>query len=120
MLVDTSVWVDHFRRGNDLLADRLRGGVVWSHPFVIGELACGTLQRRREVLALMAALPQTSLLAHQDVLEFVESHQLMAQGLGWIDVHLLASASVSRVPVWTLDRRLHSAARRLRLTSDGP
>jgi predicted nucleic acid-binding protein len=118
MLVDTSVWVDHFRRGNDLLADRLRGGEVWTHPFVIGELACGTLARRREILALLAALPHAPLRDHQEVLEFVESHRLMAQGIGWIDVHLLASATLGGFPVWTLDRRLHSVARRLRLTSD--
>ena len=118
MLVDTSVWVDHLRRGNDLLADRLRGGEVWAHPFVIGELACGTLERRREILGLLAALPHAPLLDHQEVLDFVESRQLMAQGIGWIDVHLLASATLGRLPVWTLDRRLHLVARRLRLTPD--
>jgi hypothetical protein len=118
VLVDTSVWVDHFRRGPDLLADRLRGGEVWTHPFVVGELACGILERRREILGLLAALPHAPLLDHQEVLEFVESRQLMAQGIGWIDVHLLASATLGRIPVWTLDRRLHSAARRFRLTPD--
>ena len=82
MLVDTSVWVDHLRRGNDLLAARLRAGEVWTHPFVIGELACGTLERRREILGLLAALPHAPLLDHQEVLDFVESRQLMAQGLG--------------------------------------
>jgi hypothetical protein len=119
VLVDTSVWVDHFRRGNDLLADRLRGGEAWTHPFVIGELACGALERRREILGLLATLPHAPLLEHRDVLEFVESHGLMAQGIGWIDVHLLASATVGGIPVWTLDRRLHSVARRLRLTANG-
>jgi predicted nucleic acid-binding protein len=118
VLVDTSVWVDHFRQGNRLLADCLRGGEVWTHPFVIGELACGAIERRSEILGLLAALPHAPLLEHQDVLEFVESHRLMAQGIGWIDVHLLASAMLGRIPFWTLDRRLHSAARRLRLTRD--
>jgi predicted nucleic acid-binding protein len=120
VLVDTSVWVDHLRRGNALLADRLDGGTVWTHPFVIGELACGGLQRRREVLTLLAALPHAPALSHPEVLAFVETRQLMAQGLGWIDVHLLASAWLTRLPVWTLDRRLHLAARRLRLSFDGP
>ena len=115
MLVDTSVWIDHLRRGNDLLADRLRGGEVWTHPFVIGELACGALARRREILELLAALPHAPLLDHQEALAFVEAHQLMAQGLGWVDVHLLASARRGRIPVWTLDRRLDWAARRLHL-----
>lgn len=100
------------------MADRLRGGEVWTHPFVIGELACGTLERRREILALLAALPHAPLLDHQAALEFVESHRLMAQGIGWIDVHLLASATLGRIPVWTLDRRLHLVARRLRLASE--
>jgi len=118
VLVDTSVWVDHFRRGNARLADRLRSGEVWTHPFVIGELACGTLERRGEILALLAALSHAPLLDHQEVLEFVESHRLMAQGIGWIDVHLLASATLGRIPLWTLDRRLHSVARRLRMTLD--
>jgi predicted nucleic acid-binding protein len=115
VLVDTSVWVDHLRRGSELLADRLRGGEVWTHPFVIGELACGTLDRRREILGLLAALPQAPVLDHPEALEFVEAHQLMAQGLGWVDIHLLASARLGRIPIWTLDRRLDSAARRLRL-----
>jgi hypothetical protein len=63
-------------------------------------------------------LPHAPLLEHRHVLEFVESHRLMAQGIGWIDVHLLASATLGDIPVWTLDRRLHSVARRLRLTAD--
>jgi predicted nucleic acid-binding protein len=118
VLVDTSVWVDHLRRGNDLLADRLREGKVLTHPFVIGELACGTLRRRREILGLLGVLPHAPLVDHGEVLEFVEAHQLMGHGLGWIDVHLLASAALGGLPVWTLDRRLHSAARQLGLVPD--
>jgi predicted nucleic acid-binding protein len=85
---------------------------------VIGELACGRLRRRREILGFLAALPHAPILDHREVLEFVESQALVGQGLGWIDIHLLASAALGGVPVWTLDRRLHWAARRLRLALD--
>lgn len=114
MLVDTSVWIDHLRRENRELVTALERGGVWSHPFVVGELACGNLKRRFEVLTLLAALPQTPEVGHDEVLAFVERHRLMGVGLGWIDVHLLASAALAALPFWTLDRRLGAAAARLR------
>ena len=115
MLVDTSVWVDHLRRGNDLLASLLSGGEVHCHPFVIGELSCGHLKRRAEVLALLRNLPGSSVAENDEAIEFVEAHRLMGSGFGWVDVHLLASASLSRIPFWTLEKRLAEIARRLRL-----
>ncbi len=119
MLVDTSVWVDHLRHGNETLARRLSAGDVRVHPFVIGELACGHLARRAEILSLLAALPQVPVVSHAEALEFLASQALSGQGLGWVDVHLLASARLARVAVWTLDRRLHAAARRIQLVT-GP
>jgi predicted nucleic acid-binding protein len=113
VLVDTSVWVDHLRRGNARLADRLERGRVLCHPFVIGELACGNLSRRDEILSLLRALPGAPSASDAEVLSLVESHRLMGRGLGWIDVHLLASALLADRLLWTLDRRLHSAARDL-------
>lgn len=110
MLVDTSVWVDHFRRGNAVLAARLEAGVVWCHPFVIGELACGQLRKRTEVLSLLAALPQAPLATHAEALELVDSRQLMGRGVGWVDVHLLTSASLAGLPFWSADRRLAGLA----------
>ena len=110
MLVDTSVWIDHFRRGNQTLSTRLEEGVVWCHPFVIGELACGELADRDQVLALLAVLPQPPLAEHDEVLEFVDRNGLAGSGLGWIDVHLLASARLGGIGIWTLDRRLGRAA----------
>ena len=110
MLVDTSVWIDHFRRGNQTLATRLEDGVVWCHPFVIGELACGGLSDRDQVLALLAVLPQPPLAEHEEVLEFVDRNGLAGSGLGWIDVHLLASARLGGIGIWTLDRNLKQAA----------
>ena len=119
MLVDTSVWIDHLRRGNDVLARRLRDGEVWVHPFVIGELACGGLRQRREILSLLASLPHAPLVDHAEALGFLESQALFGRGLGWVDVHLLASARLARIDVWTFDRRLVSAARGLRLAAGG-
>jgi predicted nucleic acid-binding protein len=90
---------------------------VWIHPFVIGELACGSLSQRAEVLGLLEALPQLPLADHEEVLTFIAAHRLHGRGLGWIDVHLLASARLARLPLWTLDRRLAAAANELSLAS---
>jgi len=110
MLVDTSVWVDHFRRGNAALAERLNRGEVRSHPFVTGELSCGNLRRREEILSFLSALPQAMLAGHEEALAFVEANRLMGRGIGWVDVHLLASARLTGIPLWTLDRRLKEVA----------
>ena len=83
---------------------------VLVHPFVIGELACGSLTRRDEILDLLGALPSAEEADHHEVLAFIDAHGLVEQGVGWIDVHLLASTMLSRVSFWTLDRRLARAA----------
>jgi hypothetical protein len=88
---------------------------VWTHPFVIGELACGHLRGPRELLALLGALPHVPVVDHGEALLFIETHHLMGQSIGWVDAHLLASSLLSRIPLWTLDRRLTAAARRLRI-----
>ena len=113
MLVDTSVWVEHLRHGSRRLAALLESGEVECHPFVIGELACGRLARRSEILTLLGALPQVPLADHGEVLHFVESHGIAGSGIGWIDAHLLCAALLGGVPLWTLDRRLATLARRL-------
>ncbi|HJX14939.1 MAG TPA: PIN domain-containing protein [Candidatus Deferrimicrobiaceae bacterium] len=110
MLVDTSVWVDHFRRRNAALAERLNRGEVRSHPFVTGELSCGNLRRRKEILSLLTALPRAAVAGHEEALAFVEANRLMGRGIGWVDVHLLASARLTGIPLWTLDRRLREVA----------
>jgi len=117
MLVDTSVWIDHFRRKNARLSELLEAAQVWSHPFVIGELACGNLARRSEVLQWLEALPQAPLVNHEEVREFIETHRLNGRGLGWVDVHLLASARLGRLPFWTVDKRLAVVARTLALSA---
>ncbi|MFQ5526625.1 MAG: type II toxin-antitoxin system VapC family toxin [Thermoanaerobaculia bacterium] len=115
MLVDTSVWIDHFRRGNSRLAGYLEGGEVESHPFIVGELACGNLRRRVEVLELLAALPSVPTASHEEVLALVDRQRLAGTGLGWVDVHLLCSALLAGCRLWTLDRRLRSQAENLDL-----
>ena len=106
ILVDTSVWIQHLRHGKDRLANLLDQGQVACHPFVIGELALGSLTRRRAVLELLAELPVTRTVSHEDVLDFIERRGLNGCGIGWVDVHLLASALIDHVPLWTFDRRL--------------
>ena len=115
MLVDTSVWIDHLRRGNTTLAALLERGEVLCHPFVIGELACGILRNRAEILSLLEALPQAALADHAEVLGFLEKHGLPGEGIGWIDAHLLASARLARAALWTYDRALASAAARAKV-----
>lgn len=117
ILVDTSVWVDHLRAGDSRLAALLENGQVLSHPFVLGELACGNLRRRAEFLTLLAALPRLPALATEDVMMFIDNHRLMGKGLGWVDAHLLAAAVASRETLWTKDRRLAEAANRLGVAS---
>ena len=117
-LVDTSVWIDHLRRGNKQLAALLDEGGVCCHQFVTGELACGTLRNREELLSLLNALPAVPIAAHEEVLGFVSERQLAGRGLGWIDVHLLASALLSNCSLWTLDKTLRSAAVELKVASN--
>lgn len=113
VLVDTSVWVEHLRRGLPAFERLLSDGEVVCHPLVIGELACGNLRSRGEILALLHDLPSARDVPHEEVLIFVERRRLMGRGLGWVDVHLLAAALIEGVPLWTLDRRLREAARTL-------
>jgi len=113
VLADTSVWVDHLRKGNAELVSFLNAGVVWSHAFVIGELACGNLTRRAAVLGSLAELPRVSPADHHQVLDMVEGNKLMGRGLGWIDMHLLVAAAHSGLKLWSLDKRLAAAAEAL-------
>lgn len=115
VLVDTSVWVAHLRQGTVGLEILLQEGRVVCHPLIIGELACGSLQNRDEILSLLRALPPAVPAGHEEVLRFIEAHNLMGKGLGYIDMHLLASARLSLVPLWTLDQKLHEAAANLGL-----
>lgn len=112
ILVDTSVWVEHLRLGSPRLRRFLEDGEVLGHPFIVGELACGNLSRRAEVLGLLQALPRATPATDEDVLFFVGAHHLHGRGIGWVDVHLVASARLSGAGLWTLDRRLLREAAR--------
>ena len=105
-LVDTSVWIDHFRSGNPHLRGLLEEGEVATHPMVLGELACGNLPRRVQTLRLLARLPRIPQVADPLVLQAIESRRLLGEGIGWIDAHLITAALLSSVAFWTLDRRL--------------
>ena len=107
LLVDTSVWVRHLREGDPALEKLLNNGEVMCHPYIVGELACGNLKNRNEVLLLLQLLPPATLAHHEEVLQFIEENQLMGKGLGYIDVHLSASAVLTGVQMWTYDRRLN-------------
>jgi predicted nucleic acid-binding protein len=115
VLVDTSVWVIHFREGNRNLQKLLISGEVVCHPFIIGELACGHLRKRSEILSLLQSLPMAVETAHEETMVFIENHHLMGKGLGYIDVYLIASAVLTGVPIWTLDKRLAEVSKRLGL-----
>lgn len=116
VLVDTSVWIAHFRAGQPVLADLLTNGLVLMHPFVAGELACGNLKKRTAVLSDLASLPVAPRASEAEALRLLEDRRLWGRGLGWIDVHLLAAALLSPCRLWTLDERLGSAAGELGLS----
>lgn len=111
ILVDTTVWVDHLRRGDAGLVDLLERPAVVMHPFVVGEIACASLRDRKSILQLVQDLP-AAVVAHGDeVLQFIERHALHGKGIGFVDVHLLASvASTVGTRLWTGDLRLRRVA----------
>jgi predicted nucleic acid-binding protein len=116
ILADTSVWIDHLRAGVSTLVDALEQGGVLVHPFVLGELACGNLRNRREVLELLGNLPHAPTATDAEAREFIERRSLMGRGIGYIDVHLLAAVALAgSARLWTRDRRLATVAAELRL-----
>ncbi len=115
VLVDTSVWVSHFRNSNARLQALLNEGLVVCHPLVIGELACGNLKNRGEILSLLQSLPSAESAEQDELLQFIESHQLMGKGLGLIDMHMLASAVLTGTPLWTLDNKLNQVSANLKV-----
>lgn len=111
ILVDTSVWIDHLRAGEDRLVTLLDSTQVLCHPFVVGELACGNLRNRGEALTLFGELPRVAVATDAEVLYFIEQHGLMGRGIGYIDAHLLAAVSLAGpARLWTRDKRLGAVA----------
>lgn len=110
LLVDTSVWIDHFHRADPRLQDALRSGRVWTHTVVIGELAAGRLKHRSEILRHLQKLPRADEIDLNEGLHLLEQHALAGRGLSWSDVQLLAAARIDGLLLWTRDRALAKAA----------
>ena len=112
ILVDTSVWIRHFRSQNLSLVSLLEENRVAIHEFVIGELACGQLKYRDEILSLLNALPKLDTLPYDDVLFLIQKRKLFGSGIGWIDSHLLAAAIDAGSQLWTFDKSLKNVAKK--------
>lgn len=116
ILVDTSIWIDHLRRRDERLIGLLNSSQVLVHPFVIGELSLGSLRNRNEVLSRLSDLPSASIATNEEAMTFITQNALYGLGIGFIDVHLLASVRLSPGTVlWTRDKRLLAASVRLGL-----
>ena len=119
ILADTSVWIDHLRAHDPVLAALLDIGRVLGHAFVRGELACGRLQQRSVILSLLHRLPQAVVATDTEVLDLIERHRLMGRGIGYVDAHLLAGTMLTPdARLWTRDRNLSAAAQHLGLDAD--
>ena len=118
ILVDTSVWIKHLRESEKNLVRLLEQGLVACHPFIIGELACGGIKNRHEIISLLNDLPSTDILDHYDIMEFIEYRKIMNKGIGYVDVHLLGSALVTETPLWTFDKALKKIANQLSIEYD--
>ena len=113
ILVDTSIWVDHLNKSDIGLINLLNSGEVCIHPFIIGELACGNISNRKEIITLLKALPRVEAAFDDEVFTLIENKKLYGIGLGFIDVHLIASALINNVTIWTRDKTLKNAAIKL-------
>jgi predicted nucleic acid-binding protein len=118
ILVDTSVWVDHLRKGDRALERLLGAGEVLCHPFVVGELAMGSL-KDRGVLGAMQNLPKPLFARDDEVLRFIGQRKIFGLGIGYIDAHLLTSVQITpAAKLWTRDKRLHAVATEMSLASE--
>lgn len=114
ILVDTSIWIDHLRAGDSELTELLNAGLVLAHPFIIGELALGSLKDRETVITAMQGLPQAPLAGHAEVMALIEARRLFSLGIGYVDAHLIAATLLAPgTKLWTRDRRLNAAAARI-------
>ena len=115
VLVDTSVWVRHLRHTEPELVKLLQDGKVACHPFIIGELACGNLGNRAEIISLMHELPMLDVVENEELLVFIENNQIMGTGIGFVDVHLMAAAFLADITIWTYDKKLQQNCATLRI-----
>ena len=115
ILVDTSIWISHFRDGNSQLKQLLLDEQVVCHPFIIGELACGHLKNRKEIISLMLSLPKAEIVENDEILHFIENRKLMGLGIGLMDIHLLASSFLTHSLLWTIDKQLRTVSSKLNI-----
>ncbi|MCP9917335.1 type II toxin-antitoxin system VapC family toxin [Cyanobium sp. ATX 6F1] len=120
ILADTSLWVDHLRGAHGPLSVALSDQQVLIHPFVLGELACGNLRHRASILRLLQALPAAAVASDLEVMQVIDTHQLMGRGIGYIEAHLISSTMLSRASLWTQDRRLAAVAEALGIRFQAP
>ncbi len=119
ILVDTSVWIDHFRTGDTLLIRLLESGRVLSHPFICGELALGNLRQRTAILESLDALPAIAVADHAEVLHSIANEHMAGSGIGYVDAHLIASLRLQPGSMlWTRDKRLYQLSTRLGLAHE--
>lgn len=121
ILVDTTIWIDHLRKGHPVLERLLERGSVLGHPSVVGELALGQLSQRQEIIGLLGSLPQAAIATPAEILVFIECHKLYGLGIGYVDAQLLAATQLTPgAGLWTGDKRLAAASARLGLAADPP
>ncbi|HEV2098430.1 MAG TPA: PIN domain-containing protein [Stellaceae bacterium] len=118
ILVDTSVWIEYLRSANAILRELLSAGEVLGHPLVLGELALGNLRPRNPFLSDLRDLPGAIVAEDEEVLRMIDRHAFFGRGIGYVDAHLLAATRLTAGSrLWTLDRRLHTAAAQLGLAA---
>ncbi len=115
ILVDTSIWIDHFRVAGGPLTSLLQTDLVCTHACIIGELACGNLDKREALLEMLQALPRVTAATDDEVLYFIGRHKIMGRGIGYIDAHLLAATAIHSAMILTRDKRLQEIAEELGL-----
>jgi predicted nucleic acid-binding protein len=121
ILADTSVWIDHLRSGNKDMRTHLDQGRIVIHPFIIAELALGSLKDRTKTLALLDLLPQVRVARLNELRITIEARRLYNLGIGLTDAHLIASVLIdSPTLLWTRDRRLRHVAENLGIQASLP
>ena len=118
-LVDTSVWADHLRAADSGMTRLLDAGQIAMHPFILGEISLGHLKPRHAILDMLASLPSADVADEAEILQFIEKVGLFGTGIGYVDVHILASARLAFTPLWTRGKRLRAVAERLGIAAKG-
>ena len=115
VLIDTSVWIDHFNHTETVLQFLLNEYKATTHPFVLGELACGNFKNRQEIFLLLSNLPAIEPISAEEYFVFIEKNKLFGLGLGFVDIHLLASSIIADCLIYTKDKNLYTAANKLHI-----